>query len=162
MSWVADFFEQVQKAQANILSDFSEEERKKGYGFAAKVIVDGPNGGVFNFWFCEQGIRPKPADIPIRNVIYLTEDTLLDLITPDISFSELLKLVEREGVEKAAYYIRPRLSIRQALANRLIRVSGEKADIDTEVWSQILDKTEKRIFLPIAIRGIVRKMRRGK
>ncbi len=158
MAWVADFFRKVIEVQSKVLYEFPEAERQKGYGHAAKVIVDGPDGQEqFDLWFTERGVEPKPDNVEIRNELHTTEDVLLDIITPDITLDELLALIEKQGsVDKAIAKLRPRLHPRTAIANRLTSMGGENPDIDSEIWSQIWEKFVYGIAFPIVVGGILR------
>lgn len=158
MSWVHNFFKRAMAIQMNVLYDFPEEKRQAGYGRAAKIIVQGPEGGVFDLWFCEQGVKPKPENVEIKNTVVMTEDTLLDLITPNLGINDLLEKVDREGLEKALTRIYPRLDFRTAIANGLVVVDGETSDIDSEEWSRIIENVLLKIAFPIVVKALLRKM----
>jgi len=160
--WVGNFLDRVMAIQANVLYDIPEEKRQQGYGRAAKMIVDGPGGGIFEFWFSEK-LEPKPPDVPIKNTVYMSEDTLLNLITPDVDLDTLVSLIKRTGgVKEAISQLYPRLDFRTALANRLITISGDTADVDSEEWAQLIEKAVLKIGFPIVIRGMLRKAREKK
>ncbi|MBA7663524.1 hypothetical protein ES703_71569 [subsurface metagenome] len=126
-------------------------------GRAAKLIIDGPEGCIRELWFCEEGMRSKPPDVEIKNIIYMTEDVLLDLITPNVDTNTLVALVEnRGGIEAAISQIYPRLDFRTALANRLVTIDGERPDVDSEEWAQIIEKFLLRIAFPIVVRGLLK------
>lgn len=162
MAWVANFLNRLMAVQYNVLYDVSEERRKAGYGRAAQVIVKGPAGGIFNLWFCEQGVRPKPESVKIKNVVYMTDDTLLDMITPDLDLDTLISVIEREGsIDNAAAYLYPRLDFRTAVANNLVTISGDRSDVDSEEWARILENVLLKIAFPIVIRGLLKKGQRG-
>lgn len=162
MGWVTNFFNRAMAIQENVLFDFPEDKRMAGYGRAAEVIIDGPQGGVFELWFCEQGVRPKPQDVEIKNQVYMTEETLLDMITPDLDLDSLVDLIEREGsIEKAILRLYPRLDFRSALANGLVTVGGEMSDVDSEEWSRILENVLLKIAFPIVIKGLLKKGVKG-
>ena len=157
--WVANFFRGGMRLQKNILYDFPESERMKGYGYAAKVIIDGPGGGIFLLWFNEeQGIAPKPASVPIRNTLYGTTESLLDIITPDIKLEELVALIEREGtLDRAIVRLRPRLDPRTAFANGLFWMADGNPDIDSEMWSKIWERFIYGIAFPLTVRTLLKK-----
>jgi len=165
MNWVVQskgnrsieyFFKGLMKLQKNVLYEFPEEERARGYGRAAQVIIDGENGGIFLLWFCESGIQPKPEDVEIRNEIYTKEGTLWDLVTPDVKLDALVALVKEEGtLQRALYRLRPRLYITTAFANRLVSVSGDNPDIDSEAWRQIMDRSLVKVAFPITAEAIL-------
>lgn len=160
MPWVQNFINRCISVQQGVLYDFPEEKRRQGYGRAGKLIVDGPNGGIFELWFTERGIEPKPEGVPIKNTIYMTEATLLDLITPDVDLDTLVGFVEKTGsIENATFQLYPRLDFRTALANSLVVVSGDKPDVGSEEWAQIIEKFLLKIAFPIVIRGLVKKGR---
>lgn len=160
MGWVANFVDSLMASQGNILPDIAEEKKKAGYGRAARLIIDGPGGGVFDLAFTPQGLRPKPADLQIKNTIYLTEDTLLDLVTPNIDLHALVELIESQGFDQSMAKLLPRLDFRTAYANGLIRVGGDKSSVDAEEWSQLLDRVLLKVAFPIVVRGILRKVQR--
>ena len=162
MGWVKNFLDRLMSVQDEVLHDFAEEKKQQGYGRAAKLIIDGPQGGIFDLWFTESGIQEKPADVPIKTSVYMTEDTLLNLITPEADLDTLVSLIDKEGgIDKAIPLLYPRLDFRTALANRLITVSGDKPDVDSEEWAQIIEKVLLKIAFPLVIRGIVRRARKG-
>lgn len=158
MGWVKNFLDRAMGSQSSILHDFPEEKRKGGYGRAAKLIIDGPGGGMFELWFCEDGIKPKPPEVAIKNTIYMTVDTLLDLITPNVDTDTLVALIEREGgIERAIYRVYPRLDFRTALANRLVSIDGDRPDVDSEEWAQIIEKFLLKIAFPMVVGGLRKK-----
>lgn len=159
MAWVENFLNRLMNRQGSVLFDVPEEKKKAGYGRAAELIVDGPGGGVFSLWFCEQGVRPKPENVEIKNQVYMTEETLLDLITPDLELDKLIEAIEKKGgiIEEAIPSLYPRLDFRTALANGLITISGDVADVDSEEWSRILENVLLRIAFPIVVKGLLRK-----
>lgn len=160
MSWVKNFLDRCMSTQPKILYDFPEEKRREGYGRAAKLIIDGPQGGIFEIWFCEEGIQPKPAEVVIKNTVYMSEDTLLNLITPNVDTDTLVALIEKTGgIERAIPQLYPRLDFRTAFANRLISIDGDRSDVDSEEWAQIIDKFLLKIAFPIVVRGLVKKRR---
>ncbi|MBA7657081.1 hypothetical protein ES703_65011 [subsurface metagenome] len=160
MGWVKNFLGRLISVQNDVLHDIPEEKRKEGYGRAAKMIIDGPEGGIFDLWFTESGIQEKPPDVPIKTSVYMSDDTLLALITPDADLDTLVSLIDKEGgIDKVIPQLYPRLDFRTALANRLITVSGDKPDVDSEEWAQIIEKVLLKIAFPIVVRGILRKRR---
>lgn len=158
MAWVSNFLDRVMAIQEDVLYDFPEERRRAGYGRAAEVIVDGPGGGIFELWFCERGVRPKPDGVKIKNQVYMSEDTFLDMIIPDLDLDALVDLIEREGgVEKAVVRLYPRLDFRTAVANGLVAIGGDTSDVDSEEWARIMENVLLKIAFPIVIRGLLRK-----
>lgn len=162
-TWVENFFDRTMNMQSAVLYDFPEEKRRQGYGRAAKLIIDGPEGGIRELWFCEEGVKPKPPEVPVKNIVYMTEATLLDLITPNVDTDTLVALIEKEGgIESALYRLYPRLDFRTALANRLVSIDGERPDVDSEEWAQIIEKFLLKIAFPIVVRGLVKRAKRRK
>jgi len=162
MSWVKNFLDRLMSIQNDVLHDFPEEKKQQGYGRAAKMIIDGPEGGIFDLWFTESGIQEKPPDVPIKTSVYMSENTLLDLITPEADLDTLVSLIDKEGgIDKVIPQLYPRLDFRTALANRLITVSGDKPDVDSEEWAQIIEKVILKIAFPLVVRGILRKRRKS-
>lgn len=161
-TWVKNFLDRVMSIQSDVLYDFPEERRRQGYGRAARLIIDGSEGGIFELWFCEDGVKPKPADVPVKNDVYMTEETLLNLITPDADTDTLVALVEQSDIKEITLQLHPRLDFRVALANSLIVISGDKADVDSEEWAQIIERMLLKIAFPLVIRGLVKKKEGGK
>lgn len=162
MSWVSNFLDRCVQIQSSVLYDFPEERRRQGYGRAAKLIIDGPEGCIKELWFCETGLKPKPPEVPIKNTVYMTEATLLDLITPNVDTDTLVALIEKEGgIERVLYQLYPRLDFRTALANRLVSIDGERPDVDSEEWAQIIERFLLKIAFPIVVRGLVKKGRKN-
>lgn len=158
MPWVANFLNRVMAIQQNVLYDFPEERRKAGYGRAAELIIEGRGGGIFELWFCEQGVRPKPDGVEIKNQVYMTEDTFLDMVTPDLDLEELVKLVKNAGeIEQAVMQLYPRRDFRSAVANGLVTISGDTSDVDSEEWARIIENILLKIAFPIVIRGLLKK-----
>ena len=163
MAWVENFINRLVAMQHNVLQDFPEEKRKAGYGRAAQLIVKGPEGGGFDLWFCEQGVRPKPEEVEIKNVVYMTEETLMDMITPDVDVYAIVAIIEKEGsLEKAVLSLYPRLDFRTALANGLVTISGDTSDVDSEEWSRILENVLLKLAFPIVVRGLLKKQKEGR
>lgn len=157
VAWVKNLIDRLIAIQDTVLYDFPEEKRQAGYGRAAELIIDGPKGGIFELWFCREGVRPKPDNAPVKNTVYMTESTLLDLITPDKGLDDLIALIEKEGgIDKAVTQLYPRLDFRTAVANRLITISGDKPDVDSEEWARILETVMLKMAFPIVIRGMLR------
>jgi len=103
---------------------------------------------------------PKPPDVEIKNTVYMREETFLDLITPNVDTDSLVALIEKEGgIEAALYRLYPRLDFRTALANRLIIIDGDRPDVDSEEWAQIIEKFLLKIAFPIVVRGLVKRKR---
>jgi hypothetical protein len=92
-SWVANTLEACMAKQNNVLSKFTEAEKKGGYGFACRLMVgkiddnrvysDSEDGGIFNLYFNDKGVQPKPPEVEIRNTVCIDSDTLLGIIMPD-------------------------------------------------------------------------------
>ena len=157
MGWVKSLLDRLVSIQDTVLGNFSEEKKQAGYGRAAQLIIDGPEGGVFDLCFSEQGVKPRPDDMAIKNVVYMSEETLLDLLTPNVELDKLPDIVKKEGgVNKAIMQLYPRLDFRTAVANRLITISGDKSDIDSEEWARILETVMLKLAFPIIIRGMLR------
>jgi hypothetical protein len=69
----------------------------------------------------------------------------------------LLSLVKEEGsLQRALYRLRPRLYITTAFANRLISVSGDNPDVDSEVWAQVIDKSLVKVAFPITAEAMLK------
>ena len=170
--WVARLLKGCMDSQYKLLGEFPETERKKGYGFACQLVVSGDEGGVFDLWFCEKGLQPKPPEVPLRNTVTISVDTLFDLITPDVSslifhgnteeyrgLAALARMTEKmteaDVESKVLPRLRPRLNFRKAYANGLIEFGGDKPDIDSEMWSVLFDKVIYGLAFPIVIKGMI-------
>jgi hypothetical protein len=165
--WVADLLRGCIKNQPTILSQFTEQEKMESQGFGCRMVVTGEDGGVFDLMFGEAGIQPKPPEVPIRNIVQLSEGTLLDVIYPDltnlrvktdgreiIGFEALAYYIEHDGIETMIAKLRPRKTLARALANQDIMFDGENPDIDSVVWSRIFDKVLYGVAFPLVIRTI--------
>lgn len=157
MGWVANLLNRAMAVQYDVLYDFPEEKRKAGYGRAARLIIEGPEGGVFDLWFCEKGVKPKPEEVKIKNIVRMSEETLLNLITPDISVDKLAEAVANQKIEDAVTQLYPRLRFSTALANELISVSGDNPDVSSEEWTTILDRVILKVAFPVVIKGMLLK-----
>ncbi len=158
MAWVANFLDRIMAIQEDVLRDVPDERKKAGYGRAAELIIQGPGGGIFELWFSEQGVRPKPDGVQIKNQVYMTEDTFLDMLSPDIDLEDLLDVIEKEGgLENAVVHLFPRLDFRTAVANGLVTIGGDTSDVDSEEWARIIENVLLKIAFPIVIRGLVKK-----
>lgn len=160
MGWVKDLIDSAILSQKAVLFEFSEEKRAEAYGRAGRVIVDGPGGGMFELWFTkEEGMQWKPPEVPIRNTVYLKEETLLDMVTPSITVEDILRLSD-EGKLGEVFNCWPKLDPRVARANGLILISGDASLYDAEEFADIWDRVVRKVFFPIVVRGIVRRMGR--
>ncbi len=162
VSWVQNLLNTILEGQGEFLKLYPEQRLQEGYGRAAQVIVEGPGGGVFDYCFTSQGLVPKPPEVPVKNTVWMTEDTLLDLITPDITTDELTQLVRQSSVETAALHLNPRLEFRTALAYGLVVVGGEKSDVDTEEWARLLESIIIKKAFPVVIRSLMSKAKEKK
>lgn len=155
--WFADTLRGFMGLQGRMLGQFTEEERQRAYGFACRLIVDGPGGGIFLLWFCQKGIQPKPLDVPVRNQVYIPEQTVFDMINPELEslggLEGLADLIDHEGMANALLKLRPRLPIQKAISNQEIIFDGERPDIDQEMWARIFDNMLKIVF-PMVVRGL--------
>ena len=162
MGWVADLLEGAMKYQREVLGEFAEEKKAQGYGRAGEVIVDGPEGGVFQLWFTSEGLDWKPPDVPVRTRIYMKEGTLLRLITPRISLPEIVKLLTKmrhmEQVIATVMSYPPELDVRIALANKLILVGGEKPLYDAAEIRDIWTRVVHRVFYPMTVKAMVKQV----
>lgn len=167
--WVSNFLERIVSIQSDVLFDFPEDKRKQGYGRAARLIVDGPEGCIRELWFCEKGVQPKPPNVPVKTEVYMADNTLLDLITPDIDTDRLVALVEEYGGVDAiseaelalvTQQLYPRLDFRTALANRLISIGGDTPDVDSEEWAQIIEKVLLKVAFPLVVKAMLREKKK--
>lgn len=179
--WVSNLLKGCIRAQNKVLEEFTEDEKRKGYGFACKLIVEGDEGGVFNLWFCQEGIQPKPDDIPLRTTVafinFRRDDgtmqdgaqTLIDIVTPDYSsmiadtpngllrgMEALAYLVEHYGLDKIISQLRPRETFGHAYSNHKIVFGGQFPDIDSAMWGNILDKVLYEIAFPLVVLGLAK------
>lgn len=166
-------YDMVLKEQGKFLAMVPEEKRKQGYGRAATVIIDGPQGGVFDLWFTEQGIMPKPIEVPVKNRVWMTESTFWECVTPDLSKLErrdvkgnviatgmevLVGVMEKDGIEyvlkNLVPQLGPRLDFRNALSKQLITMDGDTSIYDSEEWAQAIEKLILGKIFPIIVRAM--------
>ena len=165
--WVADLLRGCIKNQPTILSQFTDQEKTEAQGFGCRMVITGEGGGVFDLMFGDAGIQPKPFEVPLRNIVQLSENTLLDVIYPDltnlrvkeghreiIGLEALAYYIENDGIETVIAKLRPRKTLARALANQDIMFDGENSDIDSVVWSRIFDKVLYGVAFPLVIRSI--------
>ena len=136
--------------------------------FACRLIVVGEGGGVFDFMFSEaSGIQPKLPDVPLRNKVFLTIETLQDLVYPDLTelraqngsdekvgLAALLYLIKNKGVDDILPQLKPRMTLAKALGEGEIEFDGENPDIDFIKWRKIFDKLLVKVALPIMVKSI--------
>lgn len=177
-TWVCNTLGAVMSQQANVLNKFSEDEKKGGYGFACRLMVgkiddyrnysESAEGGIFNLWFNEKGVQPKPPGVPIRNVVCIDTDTLLGIIMPDwehvcvmtpegeiSGLQAMLYIFENAGEEILLQQLRPSISISDAIANGKILFGGDKPDIDSEIWSKMSSAVLVNLAYPMAIKSLL-------
>ena len=153
-NWFSNFLVKAMNIQEIALADVPEEKKAQGYGRAAQLIIDGC--GIYEIAFTKRGLVPKPEDIEIKNAIYASEETMLDLITPDIDVDDLQRMIKAKGMDYALSRLHPRLNFRAAIANHLITFDGERPDVDSEEWSQIIDRFLNKIAFPFVVRSLVK------
>jgi hypothetical protein len=157
--------------QKVVVDRLPEKERKKLYGFACQFIVKGKEseGGIFNLWFCSEGIQPKPPDAPLRNYVILSYDTFLNLFTPDYdSLKAITPNGERlAGFDALSYYIengmfkdilptlKPVQSFNNAMANGSIEFGGVMPDIDSAKWGEMVNEVLYEIAFPMVVEGLM-------
>ena len=166
---VADLLQACMHTQETVLEKLSGE-KSQYYGFACELIITGEGGGIFDLWFCDKGIQPKPPDVPIRNYLQSDIKTLKALVTPDWR-----KLIYRRadgtlcyGLEALACWVEagtipklePMLYVRRAFANGDIIFSGEKPEIDSERLVTIFNNVIYDLAFPIVVKGITEESRR--
>jgi hypothetical protein len=152
------------KYQSEILKDFSEEEKSKGNGFACQVIIMGNDGGIFNICFSkEDGLQPKPLDVPVRNQVAVDEDTLLNLCIPDVSglVIETPEGNELSGLEAFVWMIdnnhedqlpefKPIKTIEEVFTDQRIKFGGgDMPNIDMVKWQEIYNKALNGYAIPM-------------
>lgn len=161
MGWVSNVLDAAIAAQDVILQEFPEEKRKLGDGRAAEVIIDGPHGGTFNLWFtAEGGVQYTPDGVPMRNRIWMTEDTFFDLVFPIVTPDTLAELLQKSTEAVILAQLQPRLDVQTALAHGLVRVSGEmyedKTLYDSGEMGAIFNRVIRKIFFPLAVRMLMK------
>lgn len=152
-TWVENFLNACINQQSKVINEVPIEKREAGYGRASKLIIDGPHGAIMDLWFCKDGIQRKPDGIPLKNTVYMKEDTFLDLTVPDIDIDDLRGRIQQgKTLEQLSNSLFARLDFRTAMANGLIAISGEKADYDSEEWAQLLETFLTKIAFPFMLR----------
>ncbi len=174
--WVCKQIVHIMGKQDSVLGMFSEDERRKGYGFVCRVIIQGDGGGIFDLWFCEHGIQPKPAEVrledSLRNIIKMHSDTLYKMLAPDLddfkvnwhgaelagmeALSTLLEDKGEEAIRAIVSGLKPMLPPRSAYASGLISISGEQPDIDSEMWAKVFDAAFPRVLESLVVESLLK------
>jgi hypothetical protein len=165
--FAAKIFTKCMATQKNVISRFTEEEKRKGLGFACRVIVTGEGGGVFDLCFSDNGIQPRSPETSLRNEAHLTDETLLRLMLPDLSkvkvksdgvelmgMEALEYLLKNDTVDKVYPKLYPMETPEQAFARGDVELGGDYSDIDEVMWTKIF-KAIYDIIFPIGVKSIM-------
>lgn len=165
----AALIKKAMKVQPEILGDFSEEEKKKGDGFALQLVIDGEDGGTFLLQFhSDTGLSPKPLGVPIRNIVWTDEDTLVSLVSLDVSDIVVIKKDETDaeeviinGLEAFVWLVDHGMqdklgelhtitTIMEASAQGKISFGGSvPQNVDLVKWQEVYNDTLNRRLIPM-------------
>lgn len=109
-----------------IVRELPEEKRAALMGRKGKIIITGPQGGVFTGRMTQRGFVREDDDSDIRNEVRMSDDTLLEILV------WIAKLPGRPGISPRAAYV-----------NGLITISGDSVLYDAE---EIFTALEKHAF----------------
>ena len=170
---MAALIKKAMRAQPKILNDFSEDEKRKAYGFALRLVIDGDDGGIFLLCFTKDGLQPKPPEIPIRNTVFTDEDTLLKLATLKLSDLDVIIPGGKElfgldafvwcidnGHQDKLPHLETLTTIIDACAEGKIKFGGgEVPKLDMIKWQEVYEKALNNYALPIVRDMMVRAAR---
>lgn len=122
-----------------VLKELPEEKQKAFAGRKGKIIVEGPEGGIFIVRLTSQGIFRENNDSDLRNEVKLSDSTLMEILT------WLAKLPGRK----------PGLSPRDAYVNGSLRIDGESVLYDAEEIFNALEKHAFNKMQPIAKDAVI-------
>lgn len=124
---VFNFILEDKEAHLSVLRDISPDKRAAVVGRRGKLIVTGPQGGQFIIRLTPVGLfRDDEGEGSIRNEILMSDETLMNI---------LIWIVGDPGDRG--------LNPRNAYAERLIRITGDRVLYDAQ---EILDAVEKHAF----------------
>jgi len=113
----------------------------------------------------DTGIGWKEDDSPFRNELWMSEETLRQLITPDLSLDDVAKLAggrapgeSLQELLKAPAELDPRV----ARANGLVKIGGDASLYDSEEILQIIEEVLERRLKPLAAQALLRLAGQGK
>jgi len=125
-TWTARLIHAALKIQDRIAPNVPLEIRKAGAGRKGKLIVDGDDGGVFYLRWDGNELVEEEDDKETRNEFYMHSQTLYDLATGE-------------------------LDVRNAIAARLIKVTGSRSLYDSEDIMHLLEQLQKKITKVIGV-----------
>lgn len=127
--WSIRLLRAALQIQDRITDDVPEDLRVSGAGRKAKICIDGDDGGeMYLRWSGERLIEEDNPD-GVRNKFSLHSRTLLDLATGE-------------------------LAAREAVAARLIHVSGDRSIYDAEDIMKLFEKLQVTLVKHLQRRGI--------
>ena len=126
-TWSIRLLRAALRIQDKVTEEVSAELRRAGTGRKAKVLIEGEDGGeIYLKW---TGDRLQEEDDPdgVRNTFRLHSQNLLDLATGE-------------------------LGAREALAARLIEISGDRSIYDQEDIMKLFEKLQQNLVMHIKSR----------
>lgn len=127
-TWVARLIHAALKIQSKLSAEVPIEIRKAGAGRKGRLVIESEDGGVFYLRWDGRELIEDDEETDVRNEFYMHSQTLLDLITGE-------------------------LGTREAIAARLIRITGDRSIYDTEDIMNLLEQLQTKIKATILRRG---------
>jgi len=134
--WIRAVFEAVIAEEASVLDMFPNSKKTEAAGRSCSLLIDWEkeNGWgivVYDFWFTpDHGVQWKPADVPVRNQVYMTMKTFYALV--------------RGWAEPEA-----------ARMHGLIQIAGDSSFYDALEFQHIWTAIHERLLKPIVERALV-------
>jgi len=113
--------------QASLTPEVPKELREAGKGRKGRLVIEGEDGGVFYLLWNGKELVEEDTDEDVRNDFIMHSTTLLDLATGE-------------------------LGVREAVAARLITITGDRSIYDTEDVTQLLEKLQSNIIESIKVK----------
>lgn len=128
-TWSIRLLRAALRIQKSVVSEISPELKIAGKGRKARVLIDGEDGGEIYLEWTGHRLREVDNSDSVRNIISFHSQTLFDLATGE-------------------------LGARDALAARLIQVSGDRSIYDQEDIVKLFEKLQHILVEYLQRRGI--------
>jgi putative sterol carrier protein len=120
-TWSIRLLKAALKIQDRITPEVSNAIKKSGAGRKARLLIEGDDGGEMYLKWNGERLVEEPDAAGVRNDLILHAQTLFDLSTGE-------------------------LGAREALAARLIRITGDRSIYDQEDIMQLFEKLQDKII----------------
>jgi len=119
--WCERLLDAALVIQDRIAPEVSNEVKAAGTGRKGRLVIDGEDGGIFYLRWDGKRLVQDSDETDVRNDFYLHSQTLLDIATGE-------------------------LGVREAIAARLIRVTGDRSIYDAEDIMRLLEELQGKII----------------